>query len=207
MWKTSKDNTGERAEKVREFEALTFPLMQRLYNTALRMANGAQFDAEDLVQTTYMKAYLYFHRYKTGTNYSAWMFRILINNFINEYRNKKREPTPVDFETTCATFPENDRSELDKERILGLTEKYEDLFDDTITDALNNLPFEYRTVVLLRDINDLKYKEIAEVIGCPLGTVMSRLSRGRKMLADSLIDYANTNGFNRTPARNYVGGI
>ncbi len=202
MWKTSKDNTGERAEKVREFEALTFPLMDRLYNTALGMANGAQFDAEDLVQITYIKAYLYFHRYKAGTNYSAWMFRILTNNFINEYRNKKREPTRVDFETTCATLPENDRSELDKERILGFTEKYDDLFDDTVTDALNNLPFEYRIVLLLSNLNDLKYKEIAEVIGCPLGTVMSRLSRGRKMLAESLKDYVTTNGFYRTPARN-----
>ena len=189
------DKYEKEKKEVEEFEKLTFPLMNHLYSTALRMTKGDQFDAEDLVQTTHMKAYNYFHKFEKGTTYSAWLFRILTNNFINEYRSKQREPERVDFETTCSMFIANDVSKPGKEPTWGLTEEYDDLFDDEVTDALDNLPFEYRIVLLLCDVNDLKYKEIAEVIRCPIGTVMSRLNRGRKMLAEALKDYATAHGY------------
>jgi len=177
-----------------QFENLAFPLMDSLYGTALRMTMD-QLDAEDLTQTTYLKAYRFFHRFESGTNFNAWMFRILTNNFNTEYRSKKRLPERVDFETTCATFPKEDTSEFDRNRGFGFTENYEELFDDTITAALDRLPEEYRIVVILCDVCSLKYKEIAAALDCPQGTVMSRLSRGRKMLAHSLKKYAATNGF------------
>jgi len=177
-----------------QFGNLAFPLMDSLYGTALRMTRD-QLDAEDLTQTTYLKAYRFFHRFESGTNFNAWIFRILTNNFINEYRIKKKTPIRVNFETTCATHPKENTGEFDRDRGFGFTENCEELFDDTITAALDRLPEEYRIVVLLSDVNDLKYKEIAEVLGCPIGTVMSRLSRGRKMLARALKKYAVTNGF------------
>ncbi len=195
MRKNSGKYNVKEKKKVDEFEKLTFPLMNHLYSTALRMTKGDQFDAEDLVQTTYMKAYKYFHKFEKGSNYCAWLIRILTNNFINEYRSKQREPDRVDFEATCSLFIANDVSKPGKEPTWGLTGEYNDLFDDEVTDALDNLPFEYRIVVLLCDVNELKYKEIAELIRCPMGTVMSRLYRGRKMLTDSLKPYAAKHGY------------
>ena len=194
MQNSSNGMVPDSSKRSQQFEALTFPLMDKIYSTALRMTRD-QLDAEDLTQTTYLKAYRFFHRFESGTNFNAWMFRILTNNFINEYRIKKKMPTRVNFETTCATHPKEDTGEFDRNRGFGLTKNYEELFDDTITAALDRLPEEYRIVVLLSDVNDLKYKEIAEVLGCPIGTVMSRLNRGRKILARSLKKYAATNGF------------
>ena len=98
-----------------------------------------QLDAEDLVQDTYLKAYRFFHRFQPGTNFSAWIFRILTNNFINEYRNKKKEPTRVNFETTCLSLPQEDVSDFDKNQEFRLATNYEEIFDDTITAALDRL--------------------------------------------------------------------
>ena len=177
-----------------QFGNLAFPLMDRLYGTALRMTRD-QLDAEDLTQTTYLKAYRFFHRFESGTNFNAWMFRILMNNFNTEYRIKKRMPERADFDTTCATLPQETQSELAGNPGFEFTENYEELFDDTIAAALDRLPEEYRIVLILCDVCSLRYKEIAEVLSCPIGTVMSRLSRGRKMLARALKKYAVTNGF------------
>ena len=180
-------------QKSKDFEALVFPFMDQLYTTALTMTRDTH-NAEDLVQTTYLKAYRFFHQFKPETNFRAWIFRILTNNFINEYRQKKRLPAKVDFETTCAILPEEDNSEttfIPKEEF---NQNYEEYFDDTVTAALDNLPEKYRIVVLLSDVNELKYKEIAEVVDCPIGTVMSRLSRGRKYLAQSLKKYGALKG-------------
>ncbi|MFQ5865454.1 MAG: sigma-70 family RNA polymerase sigma factor [bacterium] len=185
---------GHNEEKLKEFEALALPLMDRMYSTALRMTRN-QFDAEDLVQTTYFKAWRFYHRFKTGTNIEGWIFRILANNFINAYRRKKRGPTRVDFETTQATYAEEVPNEVNAEAMSEVDENYKELFDDRISNALDKLPEQYRLVVLLSDVNDLKYKEIAEVLNCPIGTVMSRLSRGREMLAQNLRHYAVENGY------------
>ena len=181
-------------QKHKDFEALVFPLMDLLYTTALTMTKDT-LDAEDLVQNTYLRAYRYFNRFVPGTNFCGWMFRILSTNFINEYRIKKKEPTRANFETTCAISPQESTSEFDRNRACNFTENYEELFDDTIVTAFDKLPKQYRIVVLLSDVNGLKYKEIAEVLNCPIGTVMSRINRGRQMLARSLKRYAASNGF------------
>ena len=185
---TSKDNQRQ------QFESLAQPSMVRLYSTALRMTRN-QLDAEDLVQNTYLKAYRFLHRFQPGTNFQAWMFRILTNNFNTEYRIKKRMPERVDFDKICVMLPQENKSEPVGNPGFEFIENYEELFDDTIASAPDKLPEEYRIVVILCDVCSLKYKEIAEALDCPPGTVMSRLSRGRKMLARSLRKYAVANGF------------
>lgn len=183
-------------ESLKEFESQAFLLMDRLYNAALRITRG-RLDAEDLVQDTYLKAYRYFHRFERGSNMHAWMLHILTNIYITQYNRKKRQPDRVNFETACTKVPQENSNEFNQEQGCEFTRDYEELFDDTITAALNRLPEKYRIVVLLSDISDLKYKEIAEVLACPIGTVMSRLSRGRKILARFLKKYAATNGFTK----------
>ncbi len=184
------------SKQSQQFEALTFPLTDKIYSTALRMTRD-QLDAEDLVQNTYLKAYRFFHRFQPGTNFRAWMFRILTNNFITEYKNKKKEPVRVNFETICLSLPQEYVGGFDKNQEFGLATNYEEIFDDKVTVALDKLPDQYRIVILLCDVSDLRYKEISEVLGCPIGTVMSRLNRGRKKLAQSLKEYAITNGFTK----------
>ncbi|NIR47620.1 sigma-70 family RNA polymerase sigma factor [candidate division KSB1 bacterium] len=173
-------------QKRRDFEALAFPVMDRLYITAFAMTKDP-IDAEDLVQETYFKAYRCFHSFKLGTNFYAWAYRILTNTFINGYRKQKSKPPRVNFEAICENISQEDGGEFDVTQ--------EELFDDSITAALDELPEMYRTVVLLCDVNELKYKEIAEILNCPIGTVMSRLSRARKKLAKSLHGYAQANGY------------
>ncbi len=180
MRNLSKENQQLR----QEFEALTFPLMDTLHTTALAMTKDL-LDAQDLLQKTYLRAYRYFYKFERGTNLRAWMVRILTNNFIDEYR-VKRAPTRVDSETICATLPEEPPSGFSNTGDVGFSKNYEELFNDTITAGLAGLPEEYRLVVLLCDVNDLKYKEIGEVLDCPIRTVISRLSHGRKMLAQSV---------------------
>ena len=188
------DLDNNKDQKHKEFEALVLPLTNRLYYTALGMTNNPP-DAEDLVQDTYLKAWRSYHHFQPGTNFRSWMFRILTNNFIDQYRIKTREPFQVNFETTCETIPREDKSEGDKNRNTSLNENYQELFDDTITAALGRLPEYFRNVILLSDVSELSYKEIAELLDCPIGTVMSRLHRGRKILAQSLKPYATANGY------------
>jgi RNA polymerase sigma-70 factor (ECF subfamily) len=197
MQNISKEFASEDSQQLQQgFETLTFPLMDSLYATALAMTKDT-IEAEDLLQNTYLRAYRYFYKFERGTNLRAWMDRILTNNFINEYNIKKRQQTRVDFETVCATLKEEAPSEFDSHGESGFTENYDEIFDDTITAALAGLPEKYRLAVLLCDVNDLTYKEIAKALDCPLGTVMSRLSRGRKKLARSLRKYAGEYGFTK----------
>lgn len=195
MQNFSKESVALNSQKLRhEFEALAFPWIDRLYNTALRLTRD-QLDAEDLVQDTYVSAWRFFHRFKPGTNFRSWIFCILFNNFINEYRKKQRQPCKSDFEKTCASFAIEDTSEMAHYKEADLNANYDELFDDSISAALDKLPEHYRIVVLLADVNDLKYKEIAKILNCPIGTVMSRLSRGRHMLVKFLNRYAFENGY------------
>lgn len=190
-----KESVAENSAKMlQEFEDLTFPLMGRLYSTALTMTRD-KLDAEDLVQETYMKAWRYFDKFEVRRNFRSWIFRILTNNFINVCRTKKLQPLQSNFETTCATFADEDPKEIDKNNAASLCVNYQELFDDSITAALEQLPEHYRMVVLLCDVSDLKYNEIAEVLNCPIGTVMSRIHRGRQMLAKSLKQDAEANGY------------
>ena len=174
--------------------------MPQLYSTALRMTRNAS-DAEDLVQETYLKAYRAFDRFEDGTNLRAWLFRILTNTFINTYRSKKRRP---------------DESELDEledfylyRRMGGLEaaraqRSAEDELMDHFTDAevqaaIESIPETYRTAVVLADVQGFSYKEIAEMEQVPIGTVMSRLHRGRKALQKQLYDYAMARGLADAP--------
>ncbi len=184
----------QKDKRLQDFESLAYPLLDRLYVTALRMRKN-QLDAEDLVQDTFMKAWRCFHAFEPGTNFRAWIFRILTNNYINQYSKKKKQPFRADFEYTCLRHADVDAREMVLKNTSIRYEDYHELFDDCITAALDKLPEHYRSAVLLSDMRGLRYKEIAELLDCPIGTVMSRLSRGRQMLAKELKAYAEVSGY------------
>jgi RNA polymerase sigma-70 factor, ECF subfamily len=179
-------------EKHKEFEREALPHMDLLYNFALRMTNNAA-DADDLVQETYLKAYRFWESFEQGTNMKAWLFRILKNSYINRYRKEKKEPETVDFNDVQNLYDSarDDSTETNdlQERLFG------NLLDDDVTRAVASLPDDFRTVVILCDIEGLTYEEIAEFVDCPLGTVRSRLHRGRKMLRSLLMLYAKNRGY------------
>lgn len=175
-----------------EFEREAIPHMDILYNYALRMTGG-QDDAHDLVQETFMKAFRFWDKYEKGTNIRAWLFRIMKNSYINRYRKETKEPDTVDYEEVQNFYntiraDSADANDL-QERIFG------GLLEDDVARALESLPEDFRTVVILCDIEGLAYEEIAEFVDCPIGTVRSRLHRGRKMLQTQLYDYAKQKGF------------
>lgn len=178
--------------KQREFNTEMIPHMDSLYNFAIRSANDPS-DAEDLVQDTIVKAYRFFSSYERGTNAKAWLFRILKNSYINNYRKQSKQPYKVDYDE-ISTYYESVRSErsdtTDMEQIM-----YRELLDDEVTRALNKLPEDFRTVVLLCDIEGFTYEEIANMLDVPIGTIRSRLHRGRNLLRTSLSQYANRRGF------------
>jgi len=176
-----------------EFQALAFEHVDSLYNTAVRMTKNA-LDAEDLLQDVYLRAFRFFHRFERGTNFKAWIFKILTNTYINQYRKKINKPYQVDLEKIKYNYDDKEAtaqtSAQESERL-----DYETLFDDEIKSALQQIPHEFRVVVLLADVESFSYKEVAKIIGCPIGTVMSRLSRGRKQLQNYLREYATKGGF------------
>jgi RNA polymerase sigma-70 factor (ECF subfamily) len=185
----------DEAARQRQFTEQAMEHMPSLYTAALRMTRNAA-DAEDLVQETYLKAYRAWHTFQQGTNLKAWLYRILTNTFINSYRSKKRRP---------------DESELDEvedlylyRRLGGLEaaqqgrsaeDEVMDLFTDTdVKAAIEALPENFRIAVLLADVEGFSYKEIAEILDIPIGTVMSRLHRGRKALQRALLDFGTQRG-------------
>lgn len=175
------------------FEELVFEYIDSLYSTALRLTRNRQ-DAEDLVQDASLKAYQYFNRFKQGTNFKAWIFKILMNTFINKYHKEQRTPTSVQFDKVEYAVEESLKDE-DRKTILTDANVFRNLFDDEIVLAIESLPEDYRVVVLLCDIESFSYKEISDILAIPIGTVMSRISRGRKMLQKSLLDYALKEGY------------
>jgi RNA polymerase sigma-70 factor (ECF subfamily) len=181
-------------QKQRSFETLALPLKNQIYSQALRMTKNP-IDAEDLVQDTFLRAYRFFDRFEPGTNFSGWLYRIMTNNFITQYNHKKNAPARFDFDLACATVHNDDTKCPEKAFRHDVAETYHVHFDDKITAALQRLPKEYRDVVLLADVSELNYKEIADAMNCPIGTVMSRISRGRKLLARYLRHYACVNGY------------
>ncbi len=172
-------------DKYTIFEEEFYPLSNALYNFAYSFTlNDA--DAADLVQEAYLKAFNSIATYEVGTNPKAWLFTILRNSFINKYRKAKKQPNKVDFDEVL---------NIQDASYDLRTELFGNMMGDEVTNAVNSLPMEYRTVIVLCDLEDFKYDEIAEITGIPIGTVRSRLFRGRNMLKKLLKGYAESKGF------------
>ena len=174
-----------------DFQKEALPHMDILYNYALR-TTGNEDDARDLLQETYLKAYRFWDKYEKGTNIRAWLFRIMKNSYINRYRKESKEPDKVDY-GDVENFYNSIRAEYTDTN--DLQEKlFGNLLGDEVAKALESLPEDFRTVVILCDIEGLTYEEIAEFIDRPIGTVRSRLHRGRKLLQAKLFEYAKKQG-------------
>jgi RNA polymerase sigma-70 factor (ECF subfamily) len=194
MSSINNNDEGTLVNNIKEdvFTNETLPHRNALYNYALKISGNSD-DAQDLVQETYYKAYRHFDKFQTGTNSKAWMFMILKNSFINDYRKSKREPYKLDYEQ-IQNFYENVKSDRAQENNLD-KEFYNDLLDDELTEAIDQLPTKMREVFLLCDLDGNSYEETAELVGCPVGTVRSRLHRARHMLQETLMGYAKEKGF------------
>lgn len=182
----------ELQQRYAEFEKEAVPHLDAVYNFALRMT-GDEDDADDLVQETYLKAFRFFDKFEKGTNCKAWLFRILKNSFINDYRKTTKEPNKVDYDD-IQNFYENIKAD-EVETQHYEEDAFSNLLDDEISKAISELPEDFRTVVILSDIEGFTYEEIADFVDIPVGTVRSRLHRARKMLYVQLFDYAKDKGF------------
>ncbi|GAA4284054.1 RNA polymerase sigma factor SigR [Brevibacterium daeguense] len=185
------ETADERSERF-ERDALEF--VNQLYAAALRMTRNPA-DAEDLVQEAYTKAYAAFHQYTPGTNLKAWLYRILTNTFINNYRKKQRQPLESSDEDIQDWQIHRAASHSSSGGRSAELEALDRLPDSDVKEALGRLPEDFRMVVYYADVEGLPYKEIAEVMDTPIGTVMSRLHRGRRQLREMLSDYAAERGF------------
>ena len=189
--------TETQEERVARFEANAMQYVDQLYSAGLRMTRNPA-DAEDLVQETFTKAFAAFHQYKPGTNLKAWLYRILTNTYINSYRKKQRQP--IQASTDELEDWQLARAEAHSPSVSRSAEMeaLDRLPDTDVKDALASLPEEFRMAVYYADVEGFAYKEIAEIMETPVGTVMSRLHRGRRMLRSKLTDYARDRGL--TPA-------
>jgi RNA polymerase sigma-70 factor (ECF subfamily) len=179
-------------------EKFTSDAMQyapQLFSTALRMTRNRS-DAEDLVQETYIKGWRSFHTFQEGTNLRAWLFRIMTNTYINKYNAQKRKGTEVELDDVEELFLYKRLGSIDQSQLSSSAEdQMLDLFtDDEVKNALESLPEDFRIPVLLSDVDGFAYKEIAEMLEIPIGTVMSRLHRGRKAMQKMLYEYARDKG-------------
>lgn len=184
------------SEKERQdiFDGEFMPHIRSMYNFAYRLTLD-QDDAKDLVQDTYLKAYRFIESFQRGTNAKAWLFRILKNSFINDYRKKSKEPSKVDYQEVETYYNSDD---VDRQITPDLrVESLKDMIGDEISNALNSLDVDFKTVIILSDLEGFKYEEMAKILDIPIGTVRSRLHRARNLLKEKLSEYAKTMGYNK----------
>ena len=188
----SKRQNYSQKEKVEIFDKEFLPHINAMYNFAFRLTFDDD-DSKDLVQDTYLKAFRFITSFERGTNAKAWLFRIMKNSFINDFRKKSKEPSKVDYQEV-ETFYNSD--DVDKAITTDLrVETVQDMMGDEISNALNSLDVDFRTVIILCDLEGFKYDEMAKILDIPIGTVRSRLHRARNLLKEKLSDYANKMGF------------
>jgi RNA polymerase sigma-70 factor (ECF subfamily) len=186
--------TDAAVQEEQRFEDAALPFLDQLYGAALRMTRNPA-DAEDLVQETYLKAFAAYSSFTPGTNLRAWLYRILTNTFITSYRKRQRQP----WLSSTDDLTDGQLHEAEGHTSSGLrsaeAEALDRLVDTDVVEAMSALPDDFRMAVYLADVEGFSYKEIAEIMECPVGTVMSRLHRGRRMLRELLTDYAVERGF------------
>ena len=190
------------APKAWDFRSGDLPYADALFGTALRLTRNRQ-DAEDLLQETYLRAYAHYDSYREGTNLKAWLFRILKNGFINGYRQKKAGPREVDLDRGGASF-EAALEDVTPSAATPEDELLDRTLDGDVARAIGGLPEDFRIVVEFVDLQDFSYREVADILEIPLGTVMSRLYRGRRLLEEALLSYGRRRGYfgaAQTPGR------
>jgi RNA polymerase sigma factor (sigma-70 family) len=171
------------------------PHLNSMYNFGYRLTLDRD-DAKDLVQDTYLKAYRFADSFQKGTNAKAWLFRILKNSFINDYRKKSKEPAKVDYQEVETYY---NSEEVDRQITPDLrVESLSNMIGDEISNALNSLDVDFRTVIILCDLEGFKYEEMAKILDIPIGTVRSRLHRARALLKDKLSEYAKEMGYHKS---------
>lgn len=191
MEETPKQNYSEK-EKNEIFNEEFLPHISSMYNFGYRLTLDRD-DAKDLVQDTYLKAFRFIESFQKGTNAKAWLFRILKNSFINDYRKKTKEPSKVDYQEVETYYNSED---VDRQITPDLrVESLKDMIGDEISNALNSLDVDFRTVIILCDLEGFKYEEMAKILDIPIGTVRSRLHRARNLLKEKLTQYAKTMGY------------
>ena len=188
------DNNKElsKAQKDKLFNSEFVPHIDALYNFAFRLSFDED-DANDLVQDTFLKSYRFIESYEVGTNAKAWLFRILKNSFINDYRKKSKEPSKVDY-TEMENYYNSEDTPVEATTDLRI-DTVKDMMGDEVTNALNALAIDFRTIIILCDLEGFKYEEMAKILDIPIGTVRSRLHRARQMLKERLSNYAKEMGY------------